>query len=160
MAVKNQFRRDPHQVLFSQENLQKFFRALGFDDELCQNFFYRWHRQTRGRKRRFDLFLGLGFFGKQRNFRSRFFHHFSLRVELFLRGQFFQRGAESFAAYALSQARAQILAGDSREQRVLLLKSFDFFGNFLAHVLKQFSRDQRERFGGNNSHASRSMKFF
>src|SRR5712664_3684686 len=31
LAVKNQLRRDAHQIFLSQENLQKFFCSLGFD---------------------------------------------------------------------------------------------------------------------------------
>ncbi len=127
LPVKNQLRRDAHQIFLSQENLQKFLCSLGFDGKFCQHFFHRWHCETRGSKRRFDLFLGSGFFGKQGNFRSRFFYQLSLRVELLLRGQFFQRCAKSFAPHALSQAGPQILARNSRQQRIFLLKSFGLF---------------------------------
>jgi len=68
------------------------------------------------------------------------------------RGKF--RSARAFPGWRANPRARFPAAGD------FLLESFDFVGNFLAHFLKQFSRNQHQRFGRNRSYASRSVKFF
>ena len=105
------------------------------------------------------MIFGLGFLWLQRDFRSGFLDQFAGRIQLLLRDQFVQRGAESFGAHAFPQAGAQIFALHSRQQRILFLKFLDLFQYLFANFFENSSGNQHERFHGNGFDAPCLGKF-
>jgi len=115
LPVKNQLRRDAHQVFLSQENLQEFLCPLGFDRKFCQHLFTDGTARLAEANAASICSLALASSGS-RAFQIPLFLRVLLARRVSSARQFFQRGAESFASHALAQAGAQILARDSRNK--------------------------------------------
>jgi hypothetical protein len=65
------------------------------------------------------------------------FHQIARDVELLLRQEFVERGAEDFGTQAARESGAQLFARYSGKKRILFVKAFDAVRDFFEQILKR-----------------------